>query len=154
MLYSFGIVESALLDEWDEPWGGDFLDRDGIVVEMNPLFVSFTFDARFCREDTDLAVSRLDDFLGSGDGDTEDFTIWETNLLEVSDRVSSRRVASEDDDGRTLIEEKLDSFLGVSSDGRIVKITIRTPSVIAKIQIIILRQESTKLLKNRKSPKS
>lgn len=139
MLNSFGIVESPLLDEWDEPGGGDFLDCDGIVVEMNPFFVGFTFDTRFCREDTNLAVSRFDDFLGSGDGNAEDFTIWETNLLEVSDRMRGGGVAGEDDDGGTLVEEELDSFFGILSDSCISEVSIWASSIIAKIQIIVLR---------------
>lgn len=38
---NLGIVVSALLDEWDESWGGDFLDVNSIIVEVNPFFVGF-----------------------------------------------------------------------------------------------------------------
>lgn len=135
----FGIVVSALLDEWDESWSGDLLDRDGIVVEVNPFFVGFIPDAWFCREDADFAVPCLDDFLGSGDSDAEDLTIRKPNLLEVPDRVSGCRVAREDDDGGTGIEEELDSFFSVLPDSRVVEISVRTSRTIPEIQIIVPR---------------
>jgi hypothetical protein len=47
-------------------------------------------------------------------------------------------VAGEYDDGRTMVEEELNSFFGVLSDGRIIEITIRTSSIIPEIHIIVL----------------
>lgn len=53
--------------------------------------------------------------------------------------MSGCRVAGEDDDGGTGIEEELDSFFGILPDGRVVKVSVGTSRTIPEIQIIVLR---------------
>lgn len=136
---SFEIVESPLLDEWDELWSGNFLDMDGIIMEMNPIFIRTIINGRFCREDADFAVSYLDNLFGSRNSDAEDFTVRELLLLEIADSMGHCCVAGDNNNGCTLVEEELDSFLGVLPDGRIVEVSVRTSGTIPEIQIIVLR---------------
>ena len=67
-------------------------------------------------KDSDLLVSSLDNRLGSGNGHSEDMSPDEYLLLEPPERVDTRCIAGENDDIRSLSEERFYSDLRKNLD--------------------------------------
>lgn len=63
-------------------------------------------------------------------------------------------IAGKYDDGRSPIEEELDSFFGISAYGRIFQISIGTAGIVAEIAVVVLGEKLLELFEDRQSSES
>ena len=119
-------------------WRGDFLNLDGIIDDMNSVFIGTIFDGGFGGENSYLSIVSFDDTLCARDSDSENFTIWKSRLLKISDSMSGRGIASEYNNSSTLVEEELYSFFCILANSGIIESSIRTSCIISEIEIVIL----------------
>lgn len=133
----------------DEFGSCDFLDMNCIIDDMDSLLVGTVPYGGFCCENPYFSVRRFYDAFRSRNGNTENLAIGKTNLLKVSDGMGSGGIAGKYDDLCPLIEEEFHPFFRVLSYRHIIESTIRTPDIVAEVEVVVLREDFPKLLENR-----
>ena len=130
----------------NEFWSGDFLNLDGIIDDMNSLFIGTIFDSGFGCKNSNFSIISFENFFRTRDSNSENLTIWKFRLLKISNSMSGRSIASKYDNSSTLIEEELNSFFGILTNSGIIESTIRTSCIIPEIEIVVLREVFSEIL--------
>ena len=139
-VHELGSIVVSFFNKGNQSWSSNFLNRNGAIVEVYTLLVCPYFYGRLGRKNPHFSVPRFNYFFRTGDSDPEDFTIRESNLLQIFYGMRSGSIAGKYDDGGSLVKEKLHSFLGILTYGRVSEIPIRTAGIVAEITVIILWQ--------------
>lgn len=98
-------LNNPLLYQRNKPWCCDFFDMDGIVCDMNTLFVATNTHSRFCRENSHFLVSQFENLLRSWYHHSEDMSPWENLSLKPAKCVDTRCIASNNHHISSFIEK-------------------------------------------------
>lgn len=137
--------KNSIFYERNKFWSGDFLNLDGIIDDMNSLFVGTIFDSRFSGKNSHFSIFSFENSFGTRDSDSKNFLIWKFDLLKIPNGVSGCGIAGKYDNSSTLIEKELYSFFGILTNSSIVESSVGTSCIVAEIEIVIFGKYFPKL---------
>jgi len=147
-------LKNSCFYQRNEFWSSDFLNLNGIIDDMNSVFVGTIFDGGFGGENSNFSIVSFENSFCSRDSDSENLTVWKFNLLKISNRMSGCGIAGKYDNSSTLIEKELYSFFGILTNGSIVESSIRTSCIVPEIEIVVLGKYFPKFFQDSQSTNS